>query len=89
MLFREIIAVYRENHTEHINTLCGENSDAAWALGKEADEQHTIGHDITFSRHQPMYLLSQNDVDSTQTFKGEHPLSEDNGSQTVKQLNAT
>jgi hypothetical protein len=25
MLFREIIAVYCENHTEHINTLCGQN----------------------------------------------------------------
>jgi hypothetical protein len=24
MLFRKIIAVYCENHTEHINTLCGE-----------------------------------------------------------------
>jgi hypothetical protein len=23
MLFREMIAVYCENHTEHINTLCG------------------------------------------------------------------
>jgi hypothetical protein len=26
MLFREIIAVYSENHTEHINTLCGQNA---------------------------------------------------------------
>jgi hypothetical protein len=26
MLFREIIAVYCENHMEHINTLCGQNS---------------------------------------------------------------
>jgi hypothetical protein len=25
MLFREIIAVYCENHTEHMNTLCGQN----------------------------------------------------------------
>jgi hypothetical protein len=25
MLFREIISVYCENHTEHINTLCGKN----------------------------------------------------------------
>jgi hypothetical protein len=27
MLFREIIAVYRENHTEHINTLCVQNEE--------------------------------------------------------------
>jgi predicted Zn-dependent protease with MMP-like domain len=25
MLFREMISVYCENHTEHINTLCGQN----------------------------------------------------------------
>jgi hypothetical protein len=27
MLFRKIIAVYCENHTEHINTLCGQNAE--------------------------------------------------------------
>jgi hypothetical protein len=27
MLFRETVAVYRKNHTEHINTLCGQNAD--------------------------------------------------------------
>jgi hypothetical protein len=27
MLFREIIAVYCENRTEHINTLCGRNAE--------------------------------------------------------------
>jgi hypothetical protein len=27
MLFRETIAVYCENHTEHINTLCGQNAE--------------------------------------------------------------
>jgi hypothetical protein len=26
MLFTEIIAVYCENHMEHINTLCGQNA---------------------------------------------------------------
>jgi hypothetical protein len=26
MLFRETVAVYRENHTEHTNTLCGQKS---------------------------------------------------------------
>jgi hypothetical protein len=25
MLFRETVAVYCENHTEHINKLCGQN----------------------------------------------------------------
>jgi hypothetical protein len=27
MLFREIIAVYCENHVGHINTLCGQNAE--------------------------------------------------------------
>jgi hypothetical protein len=27
MLFREIIAVFCENHMEHANTLCGQNTD--------------------------------------------------------------
>jgi hypothetical protein len=26
MLFRETVAVYCENHTEHTNTLCGQNA---------------------------------------------------------------
>jgi hypothetical protein len=27
MLFRETVADYCENHTEHINTLCGQNAE--------------------------------------------------------------
>jgi hypothetical protein len=27
MLFREIIAVYCENHKKHINALCGQNAE--------------------------------------------------------------
>jgi hypothetical protein len=27
MLFRETVAVCCENHTEHINTLCGQNAE--------------------------------------------------------------
>jgi hypothetical protein len=27
MLFRETAAVYCENHTEHINTVCGQNTE--------------------------------------------------------------
>jgi hypothetical protein len=26
MLFKETVAVYRVNHTEHTNTLCGQNA---------------------------------------------------------------
>jgi hypothetical protein len=27
MLFRETVVVYYENHTEHTNTLCGQNAE--------------------------------------------------------------
>jgi hypothetical protein len=27
MMFRETVAVYCENHMEHINTLCGQNTE--------------------------------------------------------------
>jgi hypothetical protein len=27
MLYREVIAIYSEIHTEHINTLCGQNTE--------------------------------------------------------------
>jgi hypothetical protein len=27
MLFRETVAVYFENHTEHTDTLCGQNAE--------------------------------------------------------------
>jgi hypothetical protein len=27
MLFKETVAVYCENHTEHKNTLCGQNAE--------------------------------------------------------------
>jgi hypothetical protein len=27
MLFRETVAVYCENHTEHTNSLCGQNAE--------------------------------------------------------------
>jgi hypothetical protein len=27
MLFRETVAVYGENHTEHTNTLCGQSAE--------------------------------------------------------------
>jgi hypothetical protein len=33
MLFREIIAVYCEDHTEHTNTLCGQNTEYSKAGG--------------------------------------------------------
>jgi hypothetical protein len=33
MLFRETVAVYCENHTEHINTLCGQNAEFLYVKG--------------------------------------------------------
>jgi hypothetical protein len=33
MLFGEIVAVYCENHTEHTDTLCGQNAEFVKAGG--------------------------------------------------------
>jgi hypothetical protein len=33
MLFGETVAVYRENHTEHTDTLCGQNAKYVEAAG--------------------------------------------------------
>jgi len=38
MLYREIIAVCSEIHTEHINTLCGQNVEL---LNAKPDDIHT------------------------------------------------
>jgi hypothetical protein len=35
MLFRETVAVYCENHTEHINTLCGQKQKQKLTAGKQ------------------------------------------------------
>ena len=35
MLYREIIAIYSEIHTKHINTLCGQNVEFV-NVGKQA-----------------------------------------------------
>jgi hypothetical protein len=32
MLFRETVAVYCEDHTEHTNALCGQNAELAYML---------------------------------------------------------
>jgi hypothetical protein len=40
MLFREIIAVYCEKHTEHINTLCGQNSKYEYAKADGTRSNH-------------------------------------------------
>jgi hypothetical protein len=33
MMFRETVGVYCENHTEHINTLCGKNAVFLYVQG--------------------------------------------------------
>jgi hypothetical protein len=30
MLFEETVAVYCENHTEHLNTVCGQNAETLY-----------------------------------------------------------
>jgi hypothetical protein len=42
MLFREIIAVYCENRTEHINTLCGQNVEFYYFEVRTSQETHSV-----------------------------------------------
>jgi hypothetical protein len=41
MLFREAIPIYCENHTKHINTLCGQNAEFMYV--KAGHTCRTIG----------------------------------------------
>jgi hypothetical protein len=40
MLFKETVAVYCENRTEHINTLCGENTEFSYVEAIAAYSNH-------------------------------------------------
>jgi hypothetical protein len=40
MLFRKIVGVYCENHTEHINTLCGQEAEFVGAKEHGAHRYH-------------------------------------------------
>jgi hypothetical protein len=42
MLFREIIAVYYENHTKPTNTLCGQNKELLNVIGSGAYSYHWL-----------------------------------------------
>jgi hypothetical protein len=40
MLFRETVAVYCENHTEHTNTLCGQNAEFWYVKATGTSSNH-------------------------------------------------
>jgi hypothetical protein len=52
MLFRETVAVYCENHTEHTDTLCGQNAEFYKAVStlasRGSNRAQSRGHVITF-----------------------------------------
>jgi hypothetical protein len=45
MLYRETTAVYCENQTEHINTLCGQNVEFVKAAGTFTNHEGSINCD--------------------------------------------
>jgi hypothetical protein len=49
MLFKEIIAVYCENHTEHIITLCGQN--AVFTYVKSGDTYNDGFHGVNTKQY--------------------------------------
>jgi hypothetical protein len=42
MLFRETVAVYCENNTEHTNTLCGQNASSVIYTNPVLTSQETL-----------------------------------------------
>jgi hypothetical protein len=58
MLFREIIAVYCENHTEHVNTLCGQNVKANGVCSyHSAINNQTLIHNVVSTLHYNVFEL--------------------------------
>jgi hypothetical protein len=51
MLFKEIIAVYCDNHTKPINTLCGQN-----------EELQIVTTGGTYRYHRPFVILEEEDI---------------------------
>jgi hypothetical protein len=43
MLFREVTAVYSENHTKHINTLCRSNEKLLDVEAGDTYDYHCVG----------------------------------------------
>jgi hypothetical protein len=42
MLFKETVTVHCENHTEHINTLCGQNAEFCDTYNSARTSQETL-----------------------------------------------
>jgi hypothetical protein len=42
MLFGETVAVYCENHTEHTNTLCGQNAESLYKASGAYSNRWTL-----------------------------------------------
>jgi hypothetical protein len=60
-LFKEIIAVYTENHMKHINTLCGQNSELlnvkvggthSYHRVKSRKERQFLEYKLSFTKRQ-------------------------------------
>jgi hypothetical protein len=64
MLLRSYVAVCSENHTEHINTFCGQNS---WYL--------TVNEDGMYYELLPLFLVSRAKNKKKRSCKEEYPAS--------------
>jgi hypothetical protein len=59
MLFREIISVYCENHTKHINTLRGQMFNAYHHALAYADRVNESNYFHVSSRHSPVGIVTK------------------------------
>jgi translation initiation factor IF-1 len=73
MLFRDTVAVYCENHTEHINTLCGQNAVYINSV-RTSQETHYVSttklNQLMLFR-ETVAVYCENHTEHTNTF-GEH-----------------
>jgi predicted Zn-dependent protease with MMP-like domain len=73
MLFREIIAVYCEYHTEHTNTLCGQNAEFSSYLAGNILRVATKPNRLMLFR-ETVAVYCENHTEHTNTLCGQNIL---------------
>jgi hypothetical protein len=70
MLFRETVAVYRENHTEHTDTLCGQNAEFCNIYNSVRTSQETLR--LRYRAQPVNAVYCENHTEHTNTLCGQN-----------------
>jgi hypothetical protein len=75
MLFKEKVSVYCENHTEHTNTLCGQNAEFQCVKNSVRTSQETYYVSVTKPNRLMLYgetvaVYRENHTEHTNTLCG-------------------